>query len=202
MIYGNPSYEAAVGIQESILLKELIQVGALESVIHIPPPSMEETIQEVWEMVALAQTVDSRRMDYIVDCEKNLYSVMSRFLSSYGIEVSPDMLEHQLGMFDPIENYLKVKFNRPRPFQVAGTFHIPLYPLLRTDASTASYPSGHTLTCLWFRHIYMKTYPHLADDLMDFVLDVRKTREEGGVHFPSDGAYSILVYHRLKHFFM
>jgi hypothetical protein len=46
----------------------------------------------------------------------------------------------------------------------------------------------------------MKRYPHLKDDLMDLALDVKKTREEGGVHYPSDGAFAILVYHRLKEY--
>ena len=47
---------------------------------------------------------------------------------------------------DVILNFLKDVINRPRPYQLAKSYNIPLYPLIRTDAMTAAYPSGHALT--------------------------------------------------------
>jgi hypothetical protein len=43
----------------------------------------------------------------------------------------------------------------------------------------------------------MKSHPELSKDLMLFVLDVKKTREEGGVHYPSDGLFSLHIYKHL-----
>ena len=200
LIYGNPSYSAIEGIRTSILLRELLAKNALQNVLNVPPPSMEKSALEVQELIELGSHIGPDRFAYIEECEWDLYGVYSRFLQSYGIDVPTAQIEQELQVFDPIENYLKVKYNRPRPFQVAGVLNLPLFPRLKTDASSAAYPSGHTLTSMWFRHLYMKRYPHLKDDLMDLALDIKKTREEGGVHYPSDGAFSILVYHRLKNF--
>jgi hypothetical protein len=40
--------------------------------------------------------------------------------------------------------------------------------------------------------------PDLKKDLMNFVLDVKLSREEGGVHYPSDGVFSFKIYQQIK----
>jgi hypothetical protein len=140
-------------------------------------------------------------MERILEYENDLFGAMVKFLASYGIEETKEQIKHRISIYEPIEDLLKIRYNRPRPFQFAAYYDLPLYPKLKTDASSASYPGGHTMDCMWFRHHYMKTHPQLKSDLMDFVLDVKKSREEGGVHYPSDGAFAILSYHRLKHYF-
>ena len=44
----------------------------------------------------------------------------------------------------------------------------------------------------------MKRHPELSRELMWFALDVKKTREEIGVHYPSDGLFSMKIYSHLK----
>jgi hypothetical protein len=44
----------------------------------------------------------------------------------------------------------------------------------------------------------MQSHPDLARPLMRFVLDVAKTREEGGVHHPSDNLFSMRIYKHIK----
>jgi hypothetical protein len=195
--YGNPRLEDVEVVRNSILLRDLILAGHLNSLVNLPYPSDAKTIEEVMYLISLQ--VDSKRLEKIERYEHNLYDEMALFLNSYGVEADSATIKSQLSVYDGIENYLKMKYNRPRPYQFAGAFSLPLYPRIRSDHGTAAYPSGHTLTSMWFRHIYMKSHPELADDLMDFVLDVKLSREQGGVHYPSDGTYSFIVYHRLKH---
>lgn len=200
MIYGNPSYDAVRGIENSILLRELLDTGILAPLLDMPYPDDMTTINELRYLVAVAQSVDSERMDYINRVEVDLYGVMSEYLATYGVTVSSEEIKNKLDVYDPIEDYLKIYYNRPRPFQTAAQFGIPLYPLLKTDASSASYPGGHTLTSLWFRDIYMKEHPELSGALMRFVIDIKRTREEGGVHYPSDSLFSMRIYKHLKNY--
>jgi len=195
--YGNPRLEDIETVRNSLLLRQLILSGHMSSLLSIPYPSDVSTIDEVVELINLQ--VDSNRLEKIKRYETHLYDEMALFLNSYGVEADGATIKQQLSVYDGIENYLKMKYNRPRPHQFAGAFSLPLYPRIRSDHGTASYPSGHTLTSMWFRHIYMKSHPELSDDLMDFVLDVKLSREQGGVHYPSDGVYSLIVYHKLKH---
>lgn len=198
MIYGNPSYESVQLIKNSILVREWSRLGVFDTLKNMPYPDEETTQQELVYLVELQRTVDSNRLAYCKKVDVDLFGVMSEFLASYGVTESAEQIKHNTDVYDPIIDYLKVIYNRPRPFQTAGTYGIPLYPLIKTDASDSSYPSGHTLLTLFFRHIYMKRHPELSKELMHFVMDIKLTREQGGVHYPSDGIFSLKVYAYLK----
>jgi hypothetical protein len=143
--------------------------------------------------------VDSPRLEYCTRVDEQLFDVMSEFLASYGITESADQIYANIEIYEPIIDYLKVVYNRPRPFQTAAAYGIPLYPLLESKvAGSAAYPSGHTLFGLFFRHVYMKRHPELGKELMRFVVDVKLTREQGGVHYPSDGIFSMHIYKHIK----
>ena len=198
LIYGNPSYDIVQNIKNSILVREWNRLGVFDELKRMPYPDEEETKKELVYLLDLQKSVDSARLAYIQRVEVDLYGVMSEFLNVYGITESADQIQQNLSLYDPIIDYLKVIYNRPRPFQTAGVYGIPLYPLLKTDSSASAYPSGHTLLALWFRHIYMQRHPELAKDMMHFVLDVAQTRLQGGVHYPSDNLFSMRVYKHIK----
>jgi hypothetical protein len=198
LIYGNPSYESVELIKNSILLREWIRKGVFDELLTYQYPLEDVTKQELWHLVELSKTVDTVRMKKIEAYENDLFLEMSIFLQSYGIDQSKEQVFANMEVYDPIMDYLKIKFNRPRPFQAAGYYEIPLYPKLKTDASHASYPSGHAFLALCFFDYYSKRYPKLRLDLLEFALDVKLSREEGGVHYPSDGIYSFKIYNHIK----
>jgi len=199
MIYGNPSYESVELIRNSILLREWMRLGVFEPLKDMPYPEEMETRQELEYLLQLQKTVDSPRLAYCKRVDEQLFDVMSEFLASYGITESADQIYANIEIYEPIIDYLKVVYNRPRPFQTAAAYGIPLYPLLESKvAGSAAYPSGHTLFGLFFRHIYMKRHPELGKELMRFVVDVKLTREQGGVHYPSDGIFSMHIYKHIK----
>lgn len=198
MIYGNPSYKSVERIKDSILLREWTRLGVFEPLKDMMYPNEQLTQGELWYMVHLQNNLDSARLDRCNQLDEKLYEAMAEFIGSYGVTVSADQVEQELDVYDPIIHYLKAVYNRPRPFQVAGTLNIPLYPrLISSTSHSASYPSGHTLLALFFRHIYMQRHPELSKELMRFVIDVKRSREEGGVHYPSDGVFSIKIYQHL-----
>jgi hypothetical protein len=198
LIYGNPSHESVELIKNSILIREWISKGVFDELLQISYPDEAKTKEELWKLVELGRGVDSLRMQKIEAYEKDLFLEMSIFLNSYGIQQTKEQIYANMEVYDPIMDYLKIKFNRPRPFQAAGYYEIPLYPKLKTDASHASYPSGHTFLALCFYDYYGKLFPELKKDLLEFVFDVKKSREEGGVHYPSDGAFSFKIYTHIK----
>ena len=199
MIYGNPSYNSVQMIKNSLLVKEWNRLGVFDELKRMPyPATEEEVVMELQYLVTLQKTVDEKRMQYIERVDKELFTVMSDWLASYGVTEDPMQIKHNLDLYDPIIDYLKVIYNRPRPFQTAAAYGVPLYPMLKTDASDSSYPGGHTLLALFFRHIYMQRHPELAKDMMHFVLDIAQTRLQGGVHYPSDNLFSMRVYKHIK----
>jgi hypothetical protein len=85
-----------------------------------------------------------------------------------------------------ILHYLKDLINRPRPYQLAKTLNIPVYPLMRTDAMSAAYPSGHGLTAYVMSEYYARKYPDMANDLRLHGQRIAESRELTGIHYPSD----------------
>lgn len=86
--------------------------------------------------------------------------------------------------------FLKDVINRPRPYQLAKYYNYPLYPLIRTDAMTAAYPSGHALTAFVMSEYYSLKYPRIATELKALGKRIAASREITGIHYPSDTAIS------------
>lgn len=82
--------------------------------------------------------------------------------------------------------FLKDAINRPRPYQLAKSFGLPMFPLMRTDAMTAAYPSGHALTAFVMSEHYARKYPTVAPELIALGKRIADSREITGIHFPSD----------------
>jgi hypothetical protein len=82
--------------------------------------------------------------------------------------------------------FLKDVINRPRPYQLAKSFNLPMFPLMRTDAMTAAYPSGHALTAFIMSEHYARKYPAISGKLLDLGEKIANSREITGIHFPSD----------------
>ena len=196
MIYGNPTYKHVLAIKNSILVREWNRLGVFDMLKNVPYPDEAMTRKELLYMVELQKGVDSNRLDRINVYDETLYEAMVDFLGSYGVTATVEELKQKLEVYEPVIDYLKIVYNRPRPFQTAGMYGIPLYPLFERVCGdgASSYPSGHTLLALLFRHFYMKSHPELSKELMRFAMDVKKSREEGGVHYPSDGLFSMKVY--------
>jgi len=199
MIYGNPTYKHVLAIKNSILVREWSRLGVFDMLKNVPYPDEMMAQKELLYMVGLQRGVDSNRLDRINLYDEFLYEAMVDFLGSYGVTATVEEIKQKLDMYEPVIDYLKMVYNRPRPFQTAGMYGIPLYPLLERVCGdgASSYPSGHTLLALLFRHFYMKSHPELSKELMQFAMDVKKSREEGGVHYPSDGLFSMKVYKHL-----
>jgi acid phosphatase (class A) len=96
--------------------------------------------------------------------------------------------------------YLKDKFNRPRPYQLADVLELELYPIIRTDANSAAYPSGHSLDFLVTLYHFGKMKPDAAEEIDEFYHEIKRVRELSGVHYPSDRKISEYLFKQLvKH---
>ena len=88
---------------------------------------------------------------------------------------------------------LKDAINRPRPYQLAAEYGVPLYPLIRTDAMTASYPSGHALAGYMMSEYYARVYPDCKVELRSLGKRIAESRELVGIHYPSDTEVSRMI---------
>lgn len=198
MIYGNPIREHMERIKNSIQLKEWISAGYFLPLLQMTPPCEMTTQQELLYLVERSKTVTPERLAVIQEYNSMMHVSWAKYLNSLGIMITAAEVKSIMDKYEVIVDYLKVKFNRPRPFQAAGYYNIPLYPWLPADSGDSAYPSGHTFLSLCIYHHMVIQHPELNKDLMLMVLKMKQSREDGGVHYPSDGLFSFQVYHHLK----
>lgn len=198
MMYGNPPWDYVERVRTDVNLHQWITAGYFVPLLQMTPPCEMTTQQELLYLVERSKTVTPDRLDFIKKVENQLEYVWADYLNSLGVTVPAEELKSLMSKYEGIVDYLKIKFNRARPFQAAGYYNIPLYPRLRSDSNDSAYPSGHTFLSLCVYHHYVTQHPDLNKELMLMVLKVKQSREDGGVHYPSDGLFAFQVYHHLK----
>lgn len=197
MQYGNPHYEHIELVNNSELIRTWEAAGILAPLLQIPYPDEMVSVLEIQQLILRQKLVDSHRIEHCRLLDLHLFEMCREYLLSLGLSPSADLYQ-EVAVFDPIIDYLKLFYNRPRPFQLAGTHKLPLYPLSQYGSTDSSYPVGHVLLSLFVYHKYCEVAPHLKKQLFAMVMDVKISREELGLHYPSDGLFALRVYKHIK----
>ncbi len=160
-----------------------------------PSNDSDVTKRDLKQLLKLTReaTKEDIAFSKFVDDENNIAELFLNLLAENGYEES-------LSEYYRIDNqtlsllfYLKEIINRPRPYQLAHHFGLPIYPLIRTDAMTASYPSGHALVGFVMSEYYSRKYPQLSSSLKSLGEKIAFSREVVAIHYPSDTEVSRLI---------
>jgi len=153
-----------------------------------PANDSDVTRQDLETLLRLTRTATQKDVAFarFVDDESNIAKLFLKLLSDSGYNESLDEYYRVDNQTLPLLFHLKDAVNRPRPYQLAHHFGIPVYPLIRTDAMTASYPSGHALVGFVMSEYYSRKYSHLSDQLKALGKKIARSREITAIHYPSD----------------
>jgi hypothetical protein len=203
--YGNPTKEQdnKVKADRAGILKSAMEVGIIKDVLEnrpFPTNSSDETKNELEYLVELMEDADDDDIRFCELIESHHYDLFVVVGKKLGLDVSKEQILKWVGDIDPITFYLKDKFNRPRPYQLANELGLDLHPITATDASSAAYPSGHTMDFLVILYHFGKMKPEAADEIDDFYHEIKRARELSGLHYPSDRKVSEYIFKQLvKH---
>ncbi len=200
--YGNSRKEHIDKIKKDKggVLRAAIKVGLVNDILKnhpFPKNSSDETKSELEYLVKITKEVDEDDIKFCQLIETNHYDFFVVVAKKLGLDVSKEQILDWVGDLDPLLFYLKDKFNRPRPYQLAKEYGMELYPIIATDANSAAYPSGHTLDFLNIIAHLMKMKPEATGELQDLYDDIKKVRELSGVHYPSDRKISEYLFKEL-----
>jgi hypothetical protein len=191
--YGNPAKEHkdSVEADKSGILKACMDNGIIKDILEnhpFPANSSDETRNELDYLVKLTSDIDDEDFKFCY------------LLEMLGLDVDGKMIKELCSKTNPVLFYLKDVFNRPRPYQLAKELNLPIFPIIRTDANSAAYPSGHTLDFLVTLYHFGKMKPEAAEEIDEFYHEIKRVRELSGVHFPSDRKVSEYLFKQLvKH---
>jgi hypothetical protein len=200
--YGNATkeHESKVKEDRAGILKAAVEAGIIKDVLEnhtFPNNSSDETKNELEYLTELVDDADEDDIKFCYLIENNHYDFFVIVAKKLGLAVSKEEILKWVGDIDPITFYLKDKFNRPRPYQLAKELELQLHPITATDANSASYPSGHTMDFLVILYHFGKMNPKLAEEIDDFYHEIKRVRELSGLHYPSDRKVSEYIFKQL-----
>lgn len=200
--YGNPTLGQLKSIREDVggVLSSAIFLGLVDDIItNCPPPlnSSSQTIGELKYLSNLMMNATQEDKEFCQTMEERHYEWLHEWAQEWGIPCTLDDIMDWVRRIDPLTFYLKDVFNRPRPYQLARAYGIPLYPIIVTDANSAAYPSGHTMDFLVILYNFGKLRPELADKIAELYEKIKLVRELSGLHYPSDRKVSEKIFFKL-----
>jgi hypothetical protein len=155
---------------------------------------------ELEYLVEVTKEADDDDFKFCKLLENNHYDFLAVAGKKLGLDVTAEQIKNWCFDIDPVLFYLKDKFNRPRPYQLADALGLELYAIITTDANSAAYPSGHSLDFLVTLYHFGKMKPEAAEEIDEFYHEIKRVRELSGVHFPSDRKISEYLFKQLvKH---
>ena len=203
--FGNPPKEQndKVKADRAGILKAAIEVGIIKDVLEshpFPANSSDETKTELEYLVKVTKEADDDDFKFCKLLEHYHYDFLAVAGRKLGLDVTAEQIKNWCFDIDPVLFYLKDKFNRPRPYQLADALGLELYAIITTDANSAAYPSGHSLDFLVTLYHFGKMKPEAAEEIDEFYHEIKRVRELSGVHYPSDRKISEYLFKQLvKH---
>jgi hypothetical protein len=183
------------------MLSEALKAGIISDIVEnypFPPNSSKKTkgeLEYLKQITDSATEEDKKFCNLMEDHHYKFFEKVARDLGMKGL--TEEIIEGWCKDVDPIIFYLKNKFNRPRPYQLAYHLGINLYPIISTDANSAAYPSGHTMDFLVILFRFSKLRPDLVDKFDEIYQRVENVRQLSGVHYPSDKKVSEILFSKL-----
>jgi hypothetical protein len=195
--YGNMSYENRLLItQDSSLVKYFSEFTSAP----FPKNNSSEVEYELRTILEeFNKASRSEKLRYYKAIDQDLYKVIGKFLVFYKI-ATPENITAVMTCVEklnlelaPLILKLKEHYQRPRPYQLAPYYNIPLYPYESNPALSPAYPSGHTLTAYFVCGLISEIMPEKTRLLESLADVVATSRISMGVHFPSDNKFSIAI---------
>lgn len=188
--YGSPTAEKnEVANSNSPIRDWFIAQGITDKILSEAPTNNSETTKKDLETLLLKikrATAEELTFARYVDSVDNLAQCYVDLLYQKGIEITMSDFFGVDTQLEPLVFWLKDNINRPRPYQLARTFNLPLFPLMHTDAMSSAYPSGHAATSFLMSEYFSIKYPEHRIELLALAVKIADSREITGIHFPSD----------------
>ena len=183
------------------MLSEALKAGIITDIVEnypFPPNSSKKTKGELEYLKELTDSATEEDKKFCNMMEDHHYKFFEKVARDLGMEgLTEKIIKGWCTDVDPIIFYLKNKFNRPRPYQLANYVDVDLYPIISTDANSGAYPSGHTMDFLVILFRFSKLRPDLVDKFDEIYQRVENVRQLSGVHYPSDKKVSEILFSKL-----
>ena len=107
-------------------------------------------------------------------------------LTDMGVQGFNPIIDNILNECYPIITKLKYGYQRPRPYQLAAYYDIPLYPYKSHSVDSPSFPSGHAFMGKIVCEVIGLKFPETYGIMQGISTDFNNSRQFMGLHYKSD----------------
>lgn len=174
------------------IIQHFARTGLLRKYEEMTPPDEEQTYDELNHLIFRMARLTPEQKQFALRAEVDPIGVYHKFAKSIGLNLPHGYFDNIFSQTDPILLHLKRHHNRSRPEVFARENGINDFKTaIPTDVTHAAYPSGHALES----HIAEDVLRTLArpqhwDAISDFTRQMRESRLDAGIHYPSDNEVS------------
>jgi len=198
--YGNATIE-----QKRLILEESYLDAIKNEIISNPenkPPANSSgiTVAEIHKLIELSKELSGTHLtEYRERYKMHDIGLVEFFKEGIknieGINVLQANRLIDNVLYDTIGLITKLKYHyqRPRPFQLAYYYNLPLHHHESLTIDSPSYPSGHAYMSRILTGVIGHVYPQLYGFMEKVSLDFNNARKFMGVHYPSDVAAGVAV---------
>ncbi len=168
--------------------------------IRLPTPPKNSSMQTAKELLTVQGATYLRGPGMIKSIKKHDNDpafAIKTYLSVFGLEYDSERIDKIIKESAILIKYLKNKFNRPRPSQLAPYFGIDFEILSSRSNKSPSYPSGHATQARLVAEILGAKYPDHRNNLIRAAEECGGGRIMAGFHYPSDHKAGIYLAKRL-----
>jgi hypothetical protein len=204
IVYGNPPLEwfDSWKLEGKDKFELAQQKGVIEEFLSnhpCPENDSDTTKKELEYLASKPKQISEEEEGLAIILDENHYDFFEQLCSQLGGNTTAEQFEKYVGQYWGIISYIKHKINRPRPFQLAPYYKLPVFPTVITNsANSASYPSGHVFEYLLILDYLKRLHPEHKSKLAEVYKKIRHTREWLAVHYPSDTIGSEKLFLLLK----
>lgn len=187
MIYGNPdlkNYEKHLELEKKFINKNFDK--------DLNLTYSEPTKQDIINLFNLYNSFPNNFKIKIANYYDDPISVFKNKFFKNNPNITNCAIDKYINYINEIINYYifkyKLKFNAPRPFQLANKYNIPIYPVALITTHTPSYPSGHAALYHGLYKFFNNIDPY--NNYEDILNNGLKSRIIAAVHFEQDNIAS------------
>ena len=161
---------------------------------EVPPPSNESAQTEA-ELAHILQVMEDKPLSdrFVSRASDNVNDVFYDACDVFDLDAQPEIAEELAADIMKLAMYMKYKYLRPRPYQLAPYYDKGVQSKDMAAEGSPSYPSGHSMVGYALSKLYADLYPEYADEFERVGMKVALSRVQAGVHFPSDIEYAKML---------
>tara|TARA_Y100001973_G_C5182834_1_gene325945 strand:- start:518 stop:1189 length:672 start_codon:yes stop_codon:yes gene_type:complete len=160
---------------------------------HPFPENESQQVRDEIEHIIQTSKKSTLSKKELATLDKRATNLFFDFMSENGVHYDKEFLSH---LSDDISRFaikMKMKYQRPRPAQLAPALGYEFSDIPTSSDDSPSYPSGHTLIA-WSLALYLsERNPDHKDGFYDIARKIEESRIIRGAHFLSDNVFAKLL---------